>query len=127
MATFSPGPRLLPHDKWVLLIATLVLSASYILAGPVIFSPLLTVVVQFFLFCNVFRIKTRLELVWASSFIPAVIVVYWWGGSPWLIPAILWSWGTVLIWIGSKSPAYCGLWWEKINPDLEKNWKQLNR
>ena len=64
----KPGFRFSPRDAVVIAICTLatvwlwerVGSLSLLLFG---------VLVPFFLFCNVFRVRTRYELIWATSFV----------------------------------------------------------
>ena len=64
----KPGFRFSPQDAVVIAVSTLatvwlwgwVGSLSLLLFGALI---------PFFLFCNVFRVRTRYELIWASSFV----------------------------------------------------------
>ena len=64
----KPGFRFSPRDAVVIAVSTLatvwlwgwVGSLSLLLFGALI---------PFFLFCNVFRVRTRYELIWASSFV----------------------------------------------------------
>ena len=64
----KPGFRFWPQDAAVIAIGTLatvwlweqVGSVSLLLPG---------VLLHFFLFCNVFRVRTRFELIWAVSFV----------------------------------------------------------
>ncbi len=64
----QPGFRFSPRDAAVIVVCTL---ATVWLWGRVGSLSLLLfgVLVPFFLFCNVFRVRTRYELIWASSFV----------------------------------------------------------
>jgi hypothetical protein len=118
---------MLPHDKWIIIIAIIVLISAYYASGSLLMAPMLAVVVQFFLFCNIFRVRTSLEMVWAFLFTPVTVIVLWMGWSPWFVPMVLWSVGAILILVSTKDSLYCGLGWKGLNPDLEKNWNQRRK
>ena len=83
------------------------------------------VVLHFFLFCNVFRIARKPELVWAGVFVllagSAIVfeVPVWWmvfaGG-------LLLS--TILIALETRKPGYHGVGWRRWNPGLEEWWRK---
>ncbi len=64
----QPGFRFSPRDAAVIVVCTL---ATVWLWGRVGSLSLLLfgVLIHFFLFCNVFRVRTRYELIWAASFV----------------------------------------------------------
>ena len=79
------------------------------------------VVGHFFLFCNVFRIRTRLELIWVASFLANVMT---WVGLQRL------DWAAMLviqipitgavIAYEMRSPSYHGVFARRINRDLDR-------
>lgn len=54
---------------WLVLLATAGVTAGMWRAGVPLWWLLAVVVAHFFLFCNVFLVPRRLELVWAGSFV----------------------------------------------------------
>jgi len=78
-----------------------------------------TPVVQFFLFCNVFRIRRIPELVWSGSYIIMAAMGYWNGYEPLLIMACGLSIGGYIVILETRHPSYHGVFWRRLNPDLE--------
>jgi len=83
------------------------------------------VVLHFFLFCNVFRIRRSPELIWAGVFLllsGSTILT----GLPGWVAAILGSiaLSSYFIWRESKDPSYHGVCWERWNPDLRSWWNE---
>ena len=83
------------------------------------------VVGHFFLFCNVFTIERKLELIWAAVFtvltgstaltqMPGWIVTF---TSSFLV-------AVVLIYRESKKPHYHGIGWQHFNPGLRELWEK---
>jgi len=125
---FEPGFRLSSRDLWVI-----VLAGGFAFFG--LHSPLIDtreliyvgfyVLLQFFLFCNVFRVPLALELLWASVFVFALRSVHiplqphehlpFWSA---LIGA-----GLTAIAIAMCLPRYHGVLWEKVNPRLPERWE----
>ncbi|MGV3662036.1 MAG: hypothetical protein ACO1TE_17760 [Prosthecobacter sp.] len=74
---------------------------------------------HFFLFCNVFLVWRRLELIWAGLFVINVAahvtieVVEWWPPVLWQMPVTL----VVIVW-QMRSPWYHGIFARRINPRL---------
>ncbi len=64
----KPGFRFWPQDAAVIAIGTLATAWLWGQVGSVSLL-LLGVLLHFFLFCNVFRVRTRFELIWAVSFV----------------------------------------------------------
>jgi hypothetical protein len=123
-AKFSPGFRFLPHDKWVLLAFLLLSPLFYQTGGNILLIYASVVIVQFFLFCNVFRIPNQLEFCWLLAVLPVFLVARKMGLNPMLEVTILFAWGATVIAIGMRKPLYCGIFWEKINPALKENWEK---
>lgn len=119
---FSPGWRFLPHDRWVLGIglgAILVLAAI----GESRMAVMVGVVTaQFFLFCNVFRVKTKLELVWVVLAPPVGLAMLAWGFSEWHAAAAMALAGVVMIVLEMRDPLYHGVGWKLLNPGLPEKW-----
>ncbi len=87
----QPGFRFSPRDAAVVVVCTLATAWLWGRVGSL--SLLLFVVLgHFFLFCNVFRVRMRYELIWASSFVL--------NASAWQLMDAL-GWQTVL---GSQIP-----------------------
>jgi len=81
---------------------------------------LLLVAGHFFLFCNVFRITRRWELIWAGIFLLNVGIWTWLDRLNWL--AVLLSQlpvTVVFILIETRSPHYHGIRARRWNPHLE--------
>lgn len=82
---------------------------------------------HFFLFCNVFRVARRPELVWASVFVASVAVQR--------LAHV--SWGVVILVVACTSsavianelrkPSYHGILWHRINPGLPDWWASQQR
>lgn len=80
---------------------------------------LVVVAAHFFLFCNVFRIIRRYELIWAGLFILNVTCWLWLERFAWpnivlsQLPATI-----ILIGLGIKNPGYHGIYANRYNPTL---------
>ncbi len=64
----QPGFRFSPRDAVVIVVCTLATAWLWGRVGSLSLLPF-AALVHFFLFCNVFRVRTRYELIWASSFV----------------------------------------------------------
>jgi lysylphosphatidylglycerol synthetase-like protein (DUF2156 family) len=121
---FRPGFRFSPLDAGALVSAGLLAwwaGSRMPIAGFFV----LFVVVHFFLFCNVFRISRRSELVWAGTLILLVTVTSFttFPGWRWTIPMSLLL-TIVLVVLEMRKPSYHGIGWRRINPNLQKWWDQ---
>ncbi len=82
-------------------------------------SLVLTVVGHFFLFCNVFRVPTRLELTWATLFLLNVVGFSQFGSLTPVnylfaqLPITL-----IILALTLRHANYHGILWSKVNPDL---------
>ena len=123
MRTFNPGARVSLSDCVVLLIAGagslwVWRRTGLWWAGAV---PAF-VVLHFLLFCNVFRIRRKLELIWAGAFLLLSIPSLLWNTPPWAVTFLLCAaLSTTLIAIGTRHPHYHGIGWKRWNPNL-KGW-----
>lgn len=76
--------------------------------------------IQFFLFCNVFRIRRTPELIWACCYMGLALMML--TGIQRLtigLPTTAFL-GMLLILCEMDYPGYHGVGWSKINPDLEE-------
>lgn len=119
--SFRPGVRLSVVDAFVLLSGAVL---AWLVASRSIEFALLTVtvVLHFFLFCNVFRIARALELAWSAWFVgwaslSLLAGVSWGVVAPLVAVATCW-----VIWRGIQKPSYHGLLWQRWNPGLRDWW-----
>jgi hypothetical protein len=123
-AAFSPGFRLSVRDGAVLIVggigAFLGERDTAIIIGMA--------VGHFFLFCNVFRVRTKLELIWAAIFccLTVFTLVFHQPGWPVTIGVSL-ACAAALIVIEMKSPSYHGIGWRRINPKLPEWWEAQSK
>ncbi|MDI1312445.1 hypothetical protein [Prosthecobacter sp.] len=76
---------------------------------------------HFFLFCNVFLVWRRWELLWASAFVLNVAAHLALGSLDWLSPLLFQLPITVLVIIWQiRSPWYHGILAEQLNPRLKE-------
>ena len=123
---FTPGFQLSVLDVVVLVIAVI---GTYVLgryswwAGLII----LFVVGHFFLFCNVFRIARKSELIWAGTFEVLTACTILWETPGWIITiasSLLLT--TFLVVLEMRKPSYHGIFWQRINPGLLDIWNSKN-
>jgi hypothetical protein len=76
---------------------------------------------HFFLFCNVFLVWRRWELLWAAAFVLNVATHLALGSLDWLSPLLFQLPITLLVIIWQiRSPWYHGIWAEQLNPRLKE-------
>ena len=113
-----PGFRLWWTD--LVVIAAAVAAATALMPHSILAATLvLTVVSHFFLFCNVFRVPTRLELVWAVVFVGNVAVSSLLDALQW--PRYLWIQlpvTLVTLLATMRHELYRGIFWRRLNPGL---------
>jgi hypothetical protein len=119
---FAPGFRLSLRDAIVLVVGI----GSSIALGKIFWPASLIIAVasgHFFLFCNVFRISRRLELIWAGIFIVlsgATILAEF---PEWAVTIAISICATVAVVIcETRKPSYHGVGWRRINPHLKSWW-----
>lgn len=117
MSVPTKGFRFSKTDGLVLLIALVVcilLSLVSIFASVLI----IFIVLHFFLFCNVFRIRRNFELIWSIIFIFQMVVNSFLIVVPWYSPLLIQFVFTFLfVFMEMKSPRYHGVFADRINPD----------
>jgi hypothetical protein len=120
---FAPGFRISGSDLLILLLGC----AGTFVAGIHAWWMGLSIAVvtaHFFLFCNVFRISRRPELIWAGTFILLSTCTILTGLPGWVATiAVSLLVAAVLIAREMKTPGYHGVGWGRINPDLRKWWE----
>ena len=79
------------------------------------------VLVHFLLFCNVFRLRRSLELLWGIAFVLNVCVWMMMGDVPWwLVLAAQTPITIALILVEMRSGKYHGVGWRWINPQADQ-------
>ena len=120
---FRPGFRCSALD--VIVLATGILASFAIgrLGGWMSFV-VPYVVGHFFLFCNVFRIPRRSELIWALVFVALALLTATSGRPGWPATiAVSFTVTVAVIGLALRRPSYHGIGWRRINPDLHDWWQ----
>jgi len=120
---FNPGFRISLLDMGVLIMS---LSLAFFMAyyDKLYAIMILYVVGHFFLFCNIIRISRKPEFIWAVFFIGLNFLHYLYAIPSYPVLLVIMSCLTLLLVILEiKSPAYHGILWEKLNPNLP-HWYQ---
>lgn len=122
-STFQPGFRISILDVFVLTIGAV---AAFILGSQIPWSALVISIViwHFFLFCNIFRISRRPELIWALCFIFLAGSTILTNTPSWILTiAVSIILSSFLIWKETRKPSYHGICWRRWNPNLPYWWK----
>ena len=86
------------------------------------------VVGHLFLFCNVFRISRKPELVWASLFVLLAVFTVLTENPGWMITFVVsFLVAVVLINQETKKPSYHGVGWQMLNPGLLEWWDKQRK
>lgn len=121
---FKPGFRLSWFDALILtggITAACALGSLAWWAGMIV----AFVVGHFFLFCNVFRIARKPELIWAAVFTLLTGSTLLTQRPGWTITFVASALvGAVLIAHATRQPSYHGIGWRRINPGLPQWWEQ---
>lgn len=121
---FRPGFRLSWFDALILVSGIAAACALHSLAwwaGVIV----VFVLGHFFLFCNVFRIARKPELIWAAVFILLTGSTLLTQRPGWAITFIVSALvGALLIARETRQPSYHGIGWRRINPTLPQWWEQ---
>jgi len=119
---FAPGFRLSLRDFFVLVVGiggSVALYKTFWQASLII----IFATGHFFLFCNVFRISRRLELIWAAIFVLLAGGTIMANFPGWFATLILSFCITVVVVVREmKKPSYHGVGWRKVNPHLKSWW-----
>jgi hypothetical protein len=82
---------------------------------------LLFVFAHFFLFCNVLRMSRPLELILAALFVLLAGSTFYFDLPPWnYTVAVMLVVTLILAFVQILQPSYHGVFWRKINPNLEQ-------
>lgn len=118
---FRPGFRLSALDVCVLVAGATGAIAVW-RAAPEFAGLGAVAILHFFLFCNVFRVARRPELVWSAVFLICVLARTALG-TPWPVLAGIVAATTVaVLWLEARKPSYHGVLWRRVNPGLEAWW-----
>lgn len=122
VSRFAPGFRFSWTDAAALMVGALLVCWLARLAGELALLAAF-VIGHFFLFCNVFRIGRKPELVWAGAF---VILAGLSIGLEWLdlraALGLALGLSTLLILREMCLPRYHGIFWQRMNPRLPEWW-----
>jgi len=119
---FQPGFRISELDVGVLILGV---CASVLLArlDERLGMAVLFVLAHFFLFCNVLRMSRPLELVWAALFVLMAGSTFYFDLPSWnYTMAVMLIVTLMLTLVQILQPSYHGVFWRKINPNLEQWW-----
>lgn len=126
MPRFEPGFRASTADLCAIAAAACgaaALSDSFRTASLII----IVTTLHFFLFCNVFRIRRRPEMIWAGVFFLLSVATIRLEVPGW--PATIAAAAAVaagLIARETRHPSYHGVGWERLNPGLRAWWDKTN-
>jgi hypothetical protein len=120
---FRPGFRFSGFDAVILLAGAL--GAWLVSSQAPAFALVIGIVVgHFFLFCNVFRIPRRPELIWAAVFLGLALPTLTTGLPSWPVTLLLTlSTSATLIALETRRPSYHGIGWKRFNPGLREWWE----
>ena len=123
---FKPGFRISSFDAVILIVD------SFLIFGVISISKELAFIIgysigHFFLFCNVFRISRKSELVWTGVFVALSACNILAHIPGWVMVITLTLIVTIIV-IGleMRKKSYCGILWKMINPELE-GWQEKQR
>ncbi|MEZ5943752.1 MAG: hypothetical protein R3C18_20340 [Planctomycetaceae bacterium] len=121
--SFQPGFR---KPSWLdvaILLSTAIAVPVLCLWSKELALLLAYVVLHFFLFCNVIRLATNLELAWATVAVLLAGLSFGFNvlsGTTALTISLATT--VVVTAIEFREPSYHGIYWEKINPGLKQWW-----
>ena len=121
---FAPGFRISVTDALVLIVGSI---ASFIVGTQVWWAGIVVafVVGHFFLFCNVFRVRRKPELVWASLFVLLAASTVLTEKPGWMVTfAVSFLVAVMLIYRETKMLSYHGVGWQRLNPGLLEWWEK---
>lgn len=120
VAEFKPGFRLSVVDTvFVIFVGTL--AFVFLRDRPYLLALCLLAPLQFFLFCNVFRVSRIPELVWTSLFVAITWLSFRLDLPLWIPVAVAVMLGILIVGFEMTQKSYHGIFWERINPGL-KSW-----
>ena len=120
---FKPGFRLSIIDTSFILVAVIGSVFFYQQEQFFISTMLFVPTLQFFLFCNIFRIRRLAELAWAGFYLITFYTAYTFHFTPLIPTTITLILGIIIIGIEIYHPSYHGIFWQRINPNLPQWFK----
>jgi hypothetical protein len=124
---FAPGFRFSWTDAFVLVVGAVLITWLAQLSGELAVMAAF-VIGHFFLFCNVFRIGRKPELVWAGTFIVLAALSL---GMEWLdlrvALGLALGLSISLILREMSLLRYHGIFWQRVNPGLPEWWRERKR
>lgn len=119
---FAPGFRISLLDGFVLLAGAVACACLWPINRVSSFL-VAFVVMHFFLFCNVFRIRRKPELIWAATFVPLAGATLLSGYPGWVVTAASSLFLTgFLVAREVQHESYHGICWKRWNPGLPEWW-----
>lgn len=112
------GFRVLPHDKFIIPLFFLIGLTLFQIGQPWLGLVFFVTVFQFFLFCNVFRVQTKLEMLWVGAALPVSLWFLISDGSMVLLSLWMTFSGCVVILWEIRGSRYHGVFWKHLNPGL---------
>ena len=122
--TFSPGFRFSKIDAAVLFIGGYIgMDLAAVVLWPGI--AICFVVANFFLFCNVVRMRRTFELIWSAIFILLMAATMLFDVLSWPVTFVI-SFVVTLLLVALEltRPSYHGAFWQAINPRLPHWWAE---
>jgi len=118
---FRPGFRLSLIDAIVIAVGA---TLSILLWKTAHIGVIIAFVVgHFFLFCNVFRIARRLELIWSAVFVVVICATTMFEAITFPLGLVVSSIATiVVVTMDMRSLSYHGVFWSRLNPALPDWW-----
>lgn len=121
---FRPGFRLSVFDFVFLALGALAAYFAFRLRSLPATIPAY-VILTFFLYCNVFRIRRIAELIWAGAFTLLALASFYCGQPTWpIVFASGIALTIILIAREMRHPSYHGILWRSVNPQLPTWWDQ---
>jgi hypothetical protein len=123
---FNPGFRVSVLDAVVMILGAI--GSFWVAQVELMFGVAIAfTIVNFFLFCNVFRVPRRLELTWTAIYLLLIGTTLTMQQPGWFISfALSLAVTLVVVVFQMRQPSYHGIGWKQINPRLP-TWWQENR
>jgi hypothetical protein len=123
MKEFSPGFRFSSVDG-IVLVAGVTISMVGYTSSWVVTVVVLWPLLNYFLFCNVFRLSRLPEIIWAFCFVILAGSTILFETPSWAISMSISFVSTILAIIWEiRRPCYHGILWQKTNPNLPLCWQ----
>jgi cell division protein FtsW (lipid II flippase) len=119
---FAPGFRISKIDMAFIFLAIFLAVYLYQISQETNFIILFTTF-HFFMFCNVFRIERKPELIWSVFFCITTYGTLTYQTPPWKYNFLLSLLrAVILIFIDTTKKSYHCIFWQKINPNIQSWW-----